>query len=648
MQLDQMQSAPGKEHRGVALSEPACVHELIQRQASLTPESIALEFQDQYLTYAQLNERSSQLANHLMRQGIGAGSLVGVCIDRSFELWVALIGIMKAGAAYLPLDPGFPAERISHMLDNSNAMVLLTFRQQAGWIAEYTGRVIDLERNAVRIAAESTEAPRSGVSLDDLAYVIYTSGSTGKPKGVMIPHGALVNLMRSMLEDPGVTQADTLLAISTFSFDIAVPELYLLLIAGGKIVIACRDMVIDAKRLAAEVTARGITVMEATPTRWRMLIASGWTGNKGLKALCGGEAMSRDLAEALLIRTGSLWNMYGPTETTVWSVITKVSSGDGPVPIGLPIANTTVYVLDENNRPAPAGAIGKLYIGGHGLALGYQNRPDLTALKFVQNLLPGEGGERLYDTGDLARYRADGLLEWRGRSDSQVKIQGYRIELEEIESVLRQHTAIRDAVVTTRANGADDKRLIAFIIPASRGGPSNSEVKRHCQQLLPAYMVPAVVVAIDALPPTVNGKLDRDALLAENAAVLQPSMGNRRTPGNPMEAILLRLFEELLLVGPIGTTDSFLELGGNSLLAAQLASRIEQETGHAVPPAVLFQAPSVEQLALKLEDRTYNRRLVASCRTAKRRRLYYRAAILHSLAGRQTCYLLPNRIANPG
>jgi amino acid adenylation domain-containing protein len=582
--------------------ETACVHDLIAAQARRTPDRVAVEFQDQRLTYAELDERSSRLASYLRHLGVTVESTVGVCLERSIGMMVAVLAVMKAGGAYVPLDPGFPPQRLAYMLEDSGAAVLLTEHDQLTRFSAYPGMVVAIDESAAAIHSSPAEFETSGVQPGNLIYVMYTSGSTGKPKGVMVPHRAVVNFLESMRKEPGFTENDSVLAVTTLSFDIAVLELYLPLITGGRVIIATRETAMNGARLAGELAARKATVLQATPATWRFLIESGWNGDRRLKALCGGEAMSRELAEALLARAGSVWNMYGPTETAVWSLVARVQPESGPVFIGRPIANTTAYVLDACGRPAPVGVAGELHIGGHGLARGYRNSTDLTAKKFIANPLAGCGNERIYNTGDLARYRADGQVEYLGRIDGQLKLRGYRIEVGEIESVLRQHPAVRDAIVVLRANAAGDPRLAAYLIAAGAVRPPVSALRQHVAELLPEYMTPATFIFVDALPLTANGKVDRNALPGPDT---MPQVREPVPPQTPLEETLLGIFKDLLGVSAAGVTDNFFELGGHSLLAARLITRIEKETGHNVPVATLFQAPTVQLLALQLQNGGY-------------------------------------------
>jgi amino acid adenylation domain-containing protein len=444
-------------------------HERFQRQVARTPDAEALRVEETGLTYAELDRRSNQLAHRLRRLGVRPDTLVGICLRRTPELVVALLAVLKAGGAYVPLDPGFPAERIGYTLADSGLAVLLTQRPVLAQLSDVDGlvpagvAVLCLDELTDELAAEPAEALEPMSRPDDLAYVIYTSGSTGRPKGVQIPHSALDNFLRSMAQRPGIDVGDTLLAVTTVAFDIAMLELLLPLVEGARVVLASREVAADGERLAAAMQRCGVTMMQATPSMWRMLLDAGWAGQPGLRALAGGEALPAELARRLLGRGVRLWNMYGPTETTIWSSVARV--GAGPVLIGEPIANTELHVLDDRGALAPLGVPGELCIGGAGLARGYLGQPDLTGQRFVRSGLADRGlGDRLYRTGDLVRRRGDGGIEFLGRLDHQVKLRGYRIELGEIESVLAEQAVVKDTVVTIREDVPGDQRLVAYVV----------------------------------------------------------------------------------------------------------------------------------------------------------------------------------------
>ena len=388
---------------------PECVHQLFECQVEICPNSIAVEFEGRKLTYAELNLQANQLANRLTRMGIRPGGLVGVYLDRSLEMVGALLGVLKAGCAYVPLDPTYPPERIRFVLEDAELSVLLTQERLADRLEVLESSLILLDADSSAIQQESHKSPSHAVTGEDLAYVIYTSGSTGKPKGVEIQHRAVINLLRSMLKKPGLTSQDRLLAVTTLSFDIAALELFLPLCTGARVMIASHEEVGDGNRLLSRLINSEATVIQATPVTWRLLLDAGWTGIPQIKVLCGGEALSRDLASELLKRADSVWNLYGPTETTIWSAVSRVEPGDGPVPIGAPIENTEFLVLDDQGRRVPTGTIGELYIGGIGLARGYFRRPELTAERFIPNPFHNEASAMLFKTGDLVRPLTDGV-----------------------------------------------------------------------------------------------------------------------------------------------------------------------------------------------------------------------------------------------
>jgi amino acid adenylation domain-containing protein len=436
--------------------------------------------------------------------------------------------------------------------------------------------------------APSHPSPDGG---DTLAYLIYTSGSTGVPKGVAITHRALANCLVSMRERPGITAGDTLLAVTTLCFDIAALEILLPLLAGARVVIASREAVADGAELAALLDRCGATIMQATPTTWRLLLAAGWRGRPGLRALCGGEALERDLAEELLPRVASLWNLYGPTETTIWSAVHEVGRGTGPVPIGRPIANTEIYLLDAHLQPVPAGVPGDLYIGGLGLARGYHGRPDLTAERFIPHPYADAPGARLYCTGDRARYRPDGVIEFLGRTDRQVKVRGFRVEPGEIEAALRQHPAVREAIVDLQMDGHDDPRLVAYLTTHDGATPPRRELRAFLATSLPPHLIPSSFVCLDRLPTTPNGKVDRRAL-PEPAApeVGRPDGGAPRTP---VERLLVRVWSRVLGVPDVTIHDNFFDLGGDSLTSVRLAAELSAALDVELPVKFIFLYPTI-------------------------------------------------------
>ncbi|HEY0605419.1 MAG TPA: amino acid adenylation domain-containing protein, partial [Herpetosiphonaceae bacterium] len=610
-----------------------CVHELIAEQAARTPEAVAVVFEDRSLSYAEVDARSNQLAHHLRSLGVEAGARVGLYLQRSLDLPVALLGILKAGGTYVPLDPSYPAARLHFMLADAGIGVLVTQAALADNLP-HTGVTLCLDRDAAQIAEQPETPPSSALQPEDLAYIIYTSGSTGQPKGVQIPHRALVNFLHSMRREPGMSADDTLLAVTTIAFDIAGLELFLPLTVGARIVLVDRDTAIDGVRLAALLDSSGATIMQATPATWRLLLSAGWHGTPGLRALSGGEALPLDLAQHLLPRVEQLWNLYGPTETTIWSAATRVRAEDERISLGQPIANTKLYVLDAQQRLAPVGVVGELYIGGDGIARGYNNRPDLTAERFIPDPFDETPGSRLYRTGDLVRYRYDGSLEFSGRADHQIKLRGYRIELGEIEAALRQQPEVRDVAVMVREDRSGDQRLVAYVVseqrnkgtkeqstadlpsPAAAGegkersdrgeGLINHRGEGLLEQLstalrarLPEYMVPSAFVFLDALPLTPNGKLDRKALPAPDARNL--SGGAPVAPRNSTEELVAGVWSAALGVEQIGVHDNFFALGGHSLMATQVIGRVKQLLNLDLPLRLLFEAPTVATFAGRLQ-----------------------------------------------
>lgn len=462
-----------------------CIHTLVEHQVEQTPNAIAAIFQSEQITYQELNQKANQLAHYLKSLGVNSETLIGVCVDRSLNMLIGLLGVLKAGGAYVPLDPSYPADRLAFMLEDSQLPLLLTQSHLLSCLPKTNSiRVVCLDSNWQEIEQFNQDNLESEVTPDNLAYTIYTSGSTGKPKGVQIIHRSVVNLLLSMKQELGLSDRDILLAVTTISFDIAVLELFLPLIVGARVAIVSRAVAIDPMKLSKTITESGATFMQATPSTWKMLLAVNWQGNRNLKIICGGEALNRHLANQLLERSSSLWNMYGPTETTIWSTLHKVEPGECSIPIGKPVLNTQTYLFKyprhHNNdifEPVVDGSEGELYIGGMGLARGYLNRPELTEQKFVHVPCINKSEIRLYKTGDLARYLTDGTIEFIGRVDDQVKIRGFRIELGDIESALIQHPAVREVAVTTKDDPSGHKRIFAYFTSKAPAAEIQSSVE---------------------------------------------------------------------------------------------------------------------------------------------------------------------------
>lgn len=574
---------------------PVTIHQLFEAQAARTPERIAIESGQTSLTYDQLNRRANRLARRLRWEGAGPGGLVALAVERSSDMLIAVLAILKSGSAYVPIDPLLPEERRDFILRDSQARLILTERELAENFKGSPARIVLCEETA---GSDGNLEPLA--QPEDISHVLYTSGSTGNPKGVEIPHRAVVNFLESMRREPGFTADDIILAITTLSFDIAGLEMYLPLSVGGKIVLASRTEARDPHLLHHLMLMSRPTVMQATPVTWRALIEAGWKGSPGLKVLCGGESLTRDLAEQLLARSREVWNMYGPTETTIWSTVAQIGPGRGAVPIGRPIDNTQVFVLDERQRPAPPGVIGELYIGGAGLARGYLRRPALNAERFVT--CESLRNTRLYRTGDLARWRNDGTLECLGRTDNQVKIRGFRIELEEIETVLARHPSVRAAAVKPWPDAQGNLLLAAYMV--ADGSP---DVRAFLRAKLPDYMIPSRFMQLDELPLTPNLKVDRNRLPHPES---QADRAGFVAPATAAERKLAGIWETVLGVEQVGARDNFFDLGGYSLLILKLLSRVEDAFGVRLPMSVLFEAPTVAELVTRLPQDAAGHRVV--------------------------------------
>ena len=571
-----------------------------EARVECAPTAPAARFGTRLLTYAELNARVNQLARYLRRLGVGPNVLVGICLERSLDMLVAVMAVMKASGAYVPLDPAYPADRLDFMIQDASLGVVITEQALANQITMPTGaRSISVDAEANAIAREADSNLGDHANADDLAYVIYTSGSTGRPKGVQISHRSLINVLSSFQQTLDVRDRDVLVALTTLSFDIAGLELLCPLVSGAQVVIGSREVAADPAALADLLLDTRATIAQATPTTWRMLLESGWRRGEKLRILCGGEAFPGELAAPLLATGASVWNVYGPTETTIWSTVHRLADADRSVPIGRPIANTRIYILDVNGEPTPIGVPGELFIGGVGVAKGYLNRPDLTAERFVSDRLSDTPGSKLYRTGDIARYRFDGAIEFMGRVDHQVKIRGFRIELGEIESILTSNPAILQAVVVPGKGNAGEQRLAAYLRIAGPSAPSIGEIRALLREKLPEYMVPSTFTMLDHFPMTPNGKVDRRQLPepeADRSSAAVPFLA----PSSAIERSIAEVWCELLHLAVVGADDNFFDLGGHSLLVVQLQAKLRQKLDRVIPIVEMFQYPTIRTIAAHL------------------------------------------------
>jgi amino acid adenylation domain-containing protein len=519
-----------------------------------------------------------------------------VCLARSSRLVEALLAVLKAGAGYVPIDPTYPPDRIRHVVEDSRAVLVLT--EKATQAVATGGGVAELviDDSAGLSGSASAGAGSDDAGESDLAYVIYTSGSTGKPKGVQIEHRSVVSFLQSMRARPGLDSGDRLLAVTTISFDIAALELFLPLTTGATVVIAPTEAVLDGVALATLIRTHDISVMQATPATWQLLLESGWTGKTDLGVLCGGEPLPDGLVRSLLPKVSSIWNMYGPTETTIWSTCSRVEDA-ADIHIGKPIDNTLVRVVDAHGNLAPIGVSGELLIGGVGVARGYLDRPELNAERFV--MLPGENG-RFYRTGDLARVRPDGNLDCQGRLDFQVKIRGFRVEIGEVEGVLAGDPAVDQAVVVARPDASGTIALVAYIRLQQEQASDVGQVRDRARRFLPDYMIPGYMIGTSEYPLTPNGKIDRKAL--EARPLYTPAAREIVAPRTRAEWAVADLFKDILGTGAVSATDSFFDLGGHSIAAARLMSRMRSDLSVTVPLRTLFERPTVAGIACYIEQ----------------------------------------------
>ncbi|GAB6094454.1 hypothetical protein JCM14469_07060 [Desulfatiferula olefinivorans] len=593
--------------RGVnqtAMTYPAdrCVHQLFRAAARRSPDATALICDHRTMSYAQLDRRSDELSVYLHDRGLGAGHVVGLCVERTEDMMTAVLGVLKAGAAYLPLDPEYPADRLAHMVEDSGARWIIASRSHAAFLPDNGGRRIVIEDEAAAIGAvgvrpdfrQAVDALDRLSDPDAAAYIIYTSGSTGTPKGVRALNRGLTHLVFAMNVHLGLTEEDTMLGLTRLSFDMVKPELFLPLSTGGTLHLVDRDLARDGFRLRECLERHPITLMQATPSSWRMLIYAGWQGSPDLTVITGGEALSEDLADMLIPRCRRLLNFYGPTETTVWSTVARIDDGSD-VHIGRPLGNTRIYVLDRDMNPVPEGVEGELFIGGDGVAGGYHNRPELTLQRFLPDPFSTETG-RMYRTGDRVRLRPDGNLEYLGRIDHQVKIRGYRIELGEIEQAIRDQASVAQALVQARVDGSGDKTLVAYLVAeAGQTPPDKAAIQESLGRRLPPWMVPSHMVFLETFPVNANGKIDTSRL----PDVTVPVTGGERTrPEGPIETRLLALWRQVLNVPELGVTDDFSDSGGDSLKAVRLLVSVNEAFGIALTVRELFENLTVRALAL--------------------------------------------------
>ncbi len=574
------------------------IHELFEAQAARTPAAVAVEYEGRQLSYGELNARANQLARYLARHGVGPEVMVGLCVERSLEMVVGVLGILKAGGAYVPLDPDYPAARLAFMLEDTAAPVLLTQAGLRERLPAHAGRTVSLDAQWREIARESEENPKVKVGARNLAYVIYTSGSTGRPKGTCIEHRSVVRLVKATnyIE---LGPQEVILQFAPISFDASTFELWGSLLNGAKLVV-CPAGLLSLQELGRVIQERGVSTLWLTAALFHQMVDEQIESLRGVRQiLAGGETLSVSHVRRMLevIGGGRLINGYGPTENTTFTcahVMTAASRIEHTVPIGRPISNTRVYVLDSHMQPVPVGVYGELYIGGDGLAREYLHQPQLTAEKFVPDPFSGEPGARLYRSGDLVRFLADGNIEFLGRIDDQVKLRGYRIELGEIEATLVGHPAVRQAVAMVREDAPGDKRLVAYIVAQDPSADRVGELRALLRATLPEYMVPAAFVTLDQFPLTANGKVDRAALPAPERSGAETTYVAPRTPS---EEALAEIFADVLGVKRVGIHDNFFELGGHSLLASQVVSRASDRFDLHIPLKAMFEEPTLAGFA---------------------------------------------------
>ena len=579
-----------------------CIHQLFELQVKQAPDAVAVVFEDKQLTYKELNQRANQLAHHLGNFGVGPEVLVGICVERSLEMVVGLLGVLKAGGAYVPLDPAYPPERLAFMLEDAQVEVLLTQARFVESLPKHQGRIVCLDTDWEIIERQSKENPECSFTPENLAYVIYTSGSTGKPKGVLVAHSGVSNLATALIRISNVQPNSRVLQFCSLSSDGSVTELVMALLSGATMVMGTRDSLLPGANLIQLLRDFEVTTVALLPSVLAVLPADELPALRTIIAV--GEVCSRELVAKWSSGRRRFYNGYGPTECTVCTTIVECTDSKEAPPIGRPLPNTQVYILDAQKQPVPIGVPGELYIGGVGVTRGYLNRPELTADRFILNPFSNDSNSHLYKTGDLVRYLPEGNIEFLGRIDHQVKIRGFRIELGEIEAVLRQNQAVQDAVVIGQEYGLNDKRLVAYVVPSQEQVFSTSELRRYLKQKLPDHMVPSAFVRLEALPLTHNNKVDRRALpMPDRIRSVEETF---TPPLTLFEEVLAGIWSEVLRLDSVGIHDNFFELGGHSLLAVRVLTQIEKTFGKNLPLATLFQSPTIEQLANILRQKGWS------------------------------------------
>jgi amino acid adenylation domain-containing protein len=577
-----------------AIAWSGLVLERFEHVAEKYPQKAAVKFDGKSITYSQLEDQSDKLCGLLIDHGVERGSIVGIGLDRSIDIVIAILGIWKAGAAYIPLDPDYPETRLGQILEDAQPVITLTHKVHQEKLSIAGSHCIVLESTSHSYADHKSN-PLQGLP-DETAYVIFTSGSTGRPKGVQISHGALANFLTSIQQPLQMKETDVFVAVTTFSFDISILEILLPLMVGATVAIVSKEVVSEGSQLVGVLKENNATFLQATPSTWQLFLDTGWQGKNDLTVICGGETFPRPLADELLNKSKRVFNAYGPTETTIWATIEEVCPGVGPVPIGGALENYETHILDENLETVTIGDVGQLYIGGQSLAQGYINWPEETQQRFITDL----HGSRLYATGDLAHTTADGKLVFDGRLDTQIKIRGYRVELHDIEAQLVKLTEVKEAVVLLWENATGEKKLVAYIIPDKDAKIIPAVMRQKLGTMLPQYMLPHFYLSLSDFPRTHNNKIDRKSFPAPATNTVHNT--NADFSDNAVEAFLQHTWIKVLNLNSIDIEDDFFDLGGDSLQAARITNIVQEWLGELVWPVVIFDAPTVKALGRYLRN----------------------------------------------